>query len=70
MPTKFTVIHNGKNIVVQRDKDFQVMSILDGVDGWFAKKAFKLFMGGEIIYFRGVGKVDGESAVTDFFGLR
>ncbi|MCQ2099077.1 MAG: hypothetical protein MJZ10_02050 [Fibrobacter sp.] len=34
-------------------KPFQKASILDKVDGWFAKKAFKIAAGGEVFFYRG-----------------
>lgn len=34
-------------------KPFQKASILDKVDGWFAKKAFKIATGGEVLFYRG-----------------
>ena len=34
-------------------KPYQKASILDKVDGWFAKKAFKIAAGGEVFFYRG-----------------
>lgn len=34
-------------------KPFQKASILDKIDGWFAKKAFKIAAGGEVFFYRG-----------------
>lgn len=35
------------------NKTFQKASILDKIDGWFAKKAFKVAAGGEVFFYRG-----------------
>ena len=34
-------------------KTLQKASLLDKVDGWFAKKAFKIVAGGEVLFYRG-----------------
>ena len=34
-------------------KTLQKASLLDKVDGWFAKKAFKIAAGGEVLFYRG-----------------
>lgn len=40
-------------------KPFQKASILDKVDGWLAKKAFKIAAGGEVFFYRGRSDVNG-----------
>lgn len=35
------------------NKTYQKASILDKIDGWFAKKAFKVAAGGEVFFYRG-----------------
>lgn len=39
-------------------KPFQKASILDKVEGWFAKKAFKIAAGGEVFFYRGRSDMD------------
>ncbi len=57
------------NIVLKVSKHQQQLSILDGFDSWFEKKAVKLFLGGEMIHFRGLAKVNGSPGYFNFFGL-
>lgn len=38
-------------------KPFNKASILDKIDGWFAKKAFKIAAGGEIFFYRGRSEI-------------
>lgn len=41
------------NLKFAVDKTFQKASLLDKVDGWFAKKATKIAAGGEVLFYRG-----------------
>ena len=34
-------------------KTYQKASLLDKIDGWFAKKAMKIAAGGEVMFYRG-----------------
>lgn len=47
----------------------QKFSILNNFDGWFAKKTAKLFMGGEIFFYRGRSLHNGKSVDWSLTGL-
>lgn len=44
---------NLPSLTFAANKPFQKASLLDKVDGWFAKKAMKIAAGGEILFYRG-----------------
>ena len=47
----------------------QKFSLLNNFDGWFAKKAAKLMMGGEVLFYRGRSLKDGKTVDWNITGL-
>ncbi len=69
VPTDMTIKYEGTSDHLERSGDSQRLSVLNEFSG-LTKWAVKNFMGGEIIYFRGRGLLNGAPANYNIFGIQ